>query len=201
MAIEVVASASSYSSTVNVPAVVAGDLIVLLLLRNSSSSQPTNPSGFTSLYTGSGSRLAYKVATEDAASGSVVSEFTQAAIAVVYRGVNVVTPFSATQFGGRASRSSFTVSERTETSPSASLFALLFCASDAIAALTPPPLPEFVTEMHSAAGYAGHLAASSLTGGSVTMNGSYVSTWAVLGLVPAESSDERQRSRLILTPW
>lgn len=201
MAVEVVASASSFSSTVSVPDVVAGDLIVLLLLRNSSSSQPANPSGFTSLYTASGSRLAYKVATEDAASGSVSSAYTQAAITVVYRGVNVATPFSATQFGGRASRSSFTVSERSESSPSASLFALLFCASDGIAALTPPPLPAFVTESHSAAGYAGHLAASSLTGGSVTMKGSYVSTWAVLGLVPAESGGGRQRSRLILTPW
>ena len=203
MTIQIVGSATSIvtsSPKVSVPEVLAGDLIVLLLLRYTSSSQPANPSGFTSLYTGSGSRLSYRVAAADSQATSVTSEYTQRAVVAVFRGVNPTTPFSETQFGGRDTRASFSVAGMSSASPRASQFALLFSASDGIAALTPPPLPDFVIERHETAGYIGYVAGEALAGGVVSMNGSYVSTWAVIGLVPI-TAPERQRSRLILTPW
>lgn len=202
MAIDVVGSASGVSTTVNLPARLAGDLLLVAALRTSSSSQPSLPVGFTSLYAGNGARVYYQFATADSAASTVFADFTQRSIAVAYRGVDSDAPFGQTEYGNRATRSTITASAMGATDPATNLIAFLMCSNAASTDLTPPPFAGFVTERLTAQAYAGHLTAGTFAGGTATLNASTMSSWAMIGLVPAGgAAPVRRRSPLLLTPW
>lgn len=205
MAIEFVASSRTASTTVAVPAVLAGDLILALLFRTASPSQPSQPTNYQTLWTSgnNGGRVVYRQVLTDMAAGTFYSEFTQKAVVAVYRGCHPDTPIGNFAISGRLSRTVLPFGAVPVSSPAQQKIVAMCSRNqlDFSTDLTETDLPGFTNQGSYLDGAVWDADLSSFAGGSVTFSGAELTIAVALGLVPAEGAPSRRRSPLLLTPW
>lgn len=204
MAIEFVAATATPGATASVivPARLAGDLIVIFALRTSSQLDLGTPSGYTSLYEGTSARLIYRFAPSDGGESTVTVSNAQRSVTAIYRGVNTDTPFQNVSGAGRLARTVFSIGSMPGTDPAMAKVVSMFASGGTTSILSDPPFAGFTTRAYDVSGWAGDLDASEFAGASSDTFTSTICAHSRFGLVPAEGdAPERQRSRLILTPW
>lgn len=204
MAIEFVAATATPGATslVTVPARLAGDLIVIFALRTSAQLALGIPSGYTSLYEGTSARLIYSFAPSDGGASTVTVSNAQRSVTAIYRGVSSDTPFQNVSGAGRLSRTVFSLGSMPGTDPATAKVVSMFASALTTSILSDPPFAGFTTRAYDDNGWVGDLDASEFAGASSGTFSSTICAYSQFGLVPAEGdAPERQRSRLIMTPW
>ncbi len=181
------ASSSELASNhATVPAHLAGDLILILSVRTTSTSALTTPSGYSVLYKPL-SLLAYRFATEDSAESLVTITNTQRSVVLVYRGVDPASMVSGSFFYSRSSRSTLVLSNIPQHEPRASCIVAMFVsASSTAAASVTTQLSDFNIRATNTSGVAADLFADSFAGRSIDLFTPTTSSYAFLALVPAD---------------
>ncbi len=120
-AITYIGSATAAATTVTLPTHQAGDLILIFAFRDSSSTAPSLPSGYTSKATassddfdGAAMRLGYKIAASGSETSGTWTNATQL-VCHVYRGVDQTTPLGASGGTTRQTQGTTTASYPTLT--------------------------------------------------------------------------------------
>lgn len=143
--ISFVSAASAEANTVALPAHTAGDLIIVFLFNNNSTTIPGTPTGgWTALVTtnfsagGQAYRIVYKFATSSSETLGTSTNATTVS-ATVYRGVNASSPFGAGVSANTSAQSYITYPTLTAITSTTSWVVLLAgCSASGAAVLTTP---------------------------------------------------------------
>lgn len=206
MAIEFLSYAIGSSASVTVPAVLAGDLILVISYRSNSGTITTPFSGFSSAVSASGGsnsvNVMWKVAPTDAGSENVGTNIPgQRLRAVVYRGCDPDSPIGQTS-AFAASNTTPVYGEVASNTPAHGLifgFAETQSSVPASVGTTPP------TGMSARYSTAGLMLSDGAieTHAEESLAAGTSGRWAtaLVGLVPASGAPARRRSPLLLSPW
>lgn len=204
MAIEFVAAAATAGASNEhpIPAVQAGDLIVLLAIRTSSIVVVHTPAGYSELYAPAQSTVvAYKFAEADAAETTVKSTYSQRAVCVVYRGVNTDTPFGDSALLSRAARENLIFPALDASAPETSTIVALISSAVTDNRISTDSLTGFTNRLLEQSGASFEMQATSFAGETVALSATTTTAAVMFGLVPADTAPSRRRNPLFLTPW
>lgn len=198
-------SGSSASTVFPIPAVEAGDLILAHSIRTSSTAAIGAPEGFEVLREiSASSKVFYKFAdaAADATNSPSISS-AQRHVCVVYRGVDPITPFGDAQYFGKAYASSLALNSFSASTPPADEFVFMLPSNNTPLLLSAADMSGFTQRASNVGGEAYSWPGPTFPGRTLalTSGGSIISTATFIGLIAAGGTSERQRSRLILTPW